>query len=83
MQRIQKKYEVEAYSDTSYVSSEGIHNVSGYVIKVNNTTILYKIKKHKLVSARSTIAEFLACSLVIKELKWMKIKFEFLSIKLN
>eukprot|EP00924_Labyrinthula_sp_SR-Ha-C_P012155 snap_masked-scaffold_26-processed-gene-4.132-mRNA-1 protein AED:1.00 eAED:1.00 QI:0/0/0/0/1/1/2/0/415 len=78
-----EKYEIEAFSDASYATLCGRHSVSGYVFKVNKSVILFKTRKQKLVSTSSTEAEILVCSLLIKELKWMKINLEFLNVKLN
>eukprot|EP00924_Labyrinthula_sp_SR-Ha-C_P011865 maker-scaffold_76-snap-gene-0.91-mRNA-1 protein AED:0.50 eAED:0.53 QI:0/0/0/1/0/0/2/0/198 len=73
-----EKYEVEAFLTPLMRLS-----VSGYIKKINKNAILFKTKKQKLVSTSSTEAEILACSLMIKGLKWMKINLEFLNIKLS
>eukprot|EP00924_Labyrinthula_sp_SR-Ha-C_P006382 maker-scaffold_57-snap-gene-0.0-mRNA-1 protein AED:0.32 eAED:0.34 QI:0/0/0/1/0/0/2/0/300 len=78
-----EKYEVEAFSDASYATLVERHSVSGYIVKINKTVTLFKTKKQKLVSTSSTETEILGCSLMIKELKWVKINLEFLNIKLS
>eukprot|EP00924_Labyrinthula_sp_SR-Ha-C_P000112 snap_masked-scaffold_39-processed-gene-1.35-mRNA-1 protein AED:1.00 eAED:1.00 QI:0/0/0/0/1/1/3/0/245 len=62
------EFKVEAYSDASHVSLRGIYSVSGYIIKINGSTLLYKTKKQRYIATGSTEAGIIACSLTVKEL---------------
>ena len=65
------KLSSELYVDTSYVSGSNRRSVYGFVIFLNIALSHFKTKQQSLVTLSSTIAEFVALVLGIKELKWI------------
>eukprot|EP00924_Labyrinthula_sp_SR-Ha-C_P013663 augustus_masked-scaffold_5-processed-gene-9.46-mRNA-1 protein AED:1.00 eAED:1.00 QI:0/-1/0/0/-1/1/1/0/295 len=78
-----KDFKAVAYSDASHASLSGRYSMTGYIIKVNESTLLYKTKKQKCIATSSTETEIMACSLTVKELKWLQINLRFMDIELK
>eukprot|EP00924_Labyrinthula_sp_SR-Ha-C_P003987 snap_masked-scaffold_3-processed-gene-10.18-mRNA-1 protein AED:1.00 eAED:1.00 QI:0/-1/0/0/-1/1/1/0/599 len=72
---------IEMFCDASYGMLKGGNSMTGYVLKVNKQVVLYKSKKHKTIATISTESEILACSLAVKEIKWLKIILNFFGLK--
>eukprot|EP00924_Labyrinthula_sp_SR-Ha-C_P000675 augustus_masked-scaffold_7-processed-gene-0.34-mRNA-1 protein AED:1.00 eAED:1.00 QI:0/-1/0/0/-1/1/1/0/295 len=77
------KFKAVAYSDASHAALNGRYSMTGYIIKVNELTLLYKTRKQKMIATSSTEAEIMACSLTVKELKWLQINLRFMDIELE
>eukprot|EP00924_Labyrinthula_sp_SR-Ha-C_P006185 snap_masked-scaffold_54-processed-gene-1.72-mRNA-1 protein AED:1.00 eAED:1.00 QI:0/-1/0/0/-1/1/1/0/232 len=75
-----KDFKAVPYSDASL---SGRFSMTGYIIKVSESTLLYKTKKQKCIATSSTEAEVMACSLTVKELKWLQINLKFMDIELK
>eukprot|EP00924_Labyrinthula_sp_SR-Ha-C_P016105 snap_masked-scaffold_4-processed-gene-19.31-mRNA-1 protein AED:1.00 eAED:1.00 QI:0/-1/0/0/-1/1/1/0/838 len=74
---------IEMFCDASYGMLKGGNSMTGYVLKVNKQVVLYKSKKQKTIATSSAESEILACSLAVKEMKWLKINLKFFGLKFD
>lgn len=64
---------IEGFSDSDFAScTDSRKSVSGYVIKMCGACILWKSTKQTTVAESTTEAEFVACSLLSREIVWMR-----------
>lgn len=63
---------LELYVDSSWGNGPDRKSICGYVILVNHSVIHYKSKTQSIVCLSSTEAEFLALSLGLKDLLWIR-----------
>eukprot|EP00924_Labyrinthula_sp_SR-Ha-C_P015630 snap_masked-scaffold_4-processed-gene-5.28-mRNA-1 protein AED:1.00 eAED:1.00 QI:0/0/0/0/1/1/2/0/422 len=79
----EKVLNIILFCDASYGVLKGGNSMTGYVLKINEQVILYKSKKQKTIATSSTDSEIVACSLAVKEMKWLEINLKFFGLEYN
>ena len=65
--------QISAFSDANWASSkDDRHSISGVVILINGAPVIFKSRKKQNVSLSTAEAEYVALSLCVQEVLWLK-----------
>ena len=65
----------KGYSDSDWAGSQDRRSTSGYIYLLNNGAISWASRKQSVVALSSTEAEYMALTLAVKEVLWLKTLF--------
>ncbi len=76
------KVRLTTYSDSDWAACKSTRkSITGYVIFLNTTPIIWKAKKQPIVAPSTFAAEFVSLSSAVEELMFLEVIFKFLNIE--
>jgi hypothetical protein len=78
---VSEEFKMVAYTDASFAVTEKMQSISGWVIYVNGSPILWGSMKQTVVVDSSCSAEYVAASICVKKVKELEHLLEFLEIR--
>jgi hypothetical protein len=74
---------VTAYVDSDFANCKDRKSITGYIICLNGSPIIWKTVSQKIVALSTAEAEYIGITLVVQEILWLKHIFEFLSLSIE
>ena len=78
---VSDRFKLVAYTDASFAVTEKMQSISGWVIYINGSPILWGSMKQTVVVDSSCSAEYVAASICVKKVKELEHLLEFLEIR--
>jgi hypothetical protein len=75
-----KRFRIVAYGDAAFAVNQKMQSVSGWIVYVNGSPILFGSMRQSVVVDSSCAAEYVAASIVVKKIKEMEQMLDFLEI---
>jgi hypothetical protein len=79
-QEVSARFRLIAYTDASFAVGEKKQSVSGWVVYLNGSPILFGSLKQSVVVDSSCSAEYVAASICVKQLKGLEQMLQFLEV---
>ena len=77
---VSDRFVLVAYTDASFAATEKMQSITGWVVYVNGTPIMYGSLKQTVVVDSSCSAEYVACSITVKKVMELENRLLFLEI---
>ena len=66
-----KNIKIQVFADASYANEDSRRSVTGYVVMINDTSVIWKSRTQDNVASSSTTAEYIAAYEATCEVKWI------------
>jgi len=77
---ISSQFRVVAYTDASFATTEKMQSISGWIVYLNGTPVLWGSMRQTVVVDSSCSAEYVAASICVKQVKELEHRLLFLEI---
>ena len=77
---VSSRFRLVAYTDASFAATDKMQSISGWVIYLNGTPILWGSMKQTVVVDSSCSAEYVAASVTVKQVKELEHRLLFLEL---